>query len=163
MVTISNSFRNLTQQAGNISPGLAAAVDAVTHRASPKSHAANLAVDALSDLLNNNAMDSDNALIIDVSRSTDRYETYGYPDRMAQLYALIKRPVGQGVHYSSRTATVDTPDGPVTTTIESAEYYTRPLTPEEIAYLDQEDRLKRLRPKPGDIDWITKPKHMRAI
>ena len=162
MVTMPTSLRNLTQHAENISPALAIAIDAMKEQAAPTSGVTNAAVDALSDLLNDTAAMGDNPLITSVSQATDRYETYGSPDLLQQLFALIRRPVGQGVHYRTRTATVDTPSGPVTTSVQEAEYYDRPLTPEERMYLDQQDRLHRLRPKPGDIDWITKP-DMRTI
>ncbi len=162
MVTMPSSLRNLTQRVDNISPALAIAVDAIKDQAAPNSGAAHAAVDALSDLLNDTVAMNDNPLITSVSQTTDRYETYGSPDLLQQLFALIRRPVGQGVHYRTRTATVDTPSGPVTTQVQEAEYYDRPLTPEERMYLDQQDRLHRLRPKPGDIDWVTKP-NMRTI
>lgn len=154
MVTMSSSMRNLTQRPENISPQLAVRVDRSHQTASPAVPASS-AVDALSDLLNGAALNSP-AVTVDGGRR-DRYDTYGYPDLLAELWAVVVRPVGKGVHTSTRTVTVDTPDGPVQTEVSDTEYYDRPLTEEERLYLAQQDRLKRRRSKPGEAGWLTHP------
>jgi hypothetical protein len=156
MVTMSSSFRNLTQRAANISPQLAVRADqsrAVTKAGSAEAAAA---VDALSDLLTG-ANASGSELVRPHGTVEDRYETYGYPDLLAQLWALVDRPVGKGVHTRTRTVTVETANGPVETEVSESEYYNRPLTEEEHLYLAAQDRLKRRRVKPGEAPWLTHP------
>jgi hypothetical protein len=155
MVTVSNSFRNLTQRPENVSPQLAAQVDQC-HQAPRSGPAATPAVDALSDLLSG-AASFDSPAIEAAGGTRDRYDTYGYPDLLAQLWALVIRPVGKGVHTTTRTVTVDTPNGPVQTEVSESEYYNRQLTPEEHLYLDQQERLKRRRVHPGDAQYLTHP------
>jgi len=156
MIEVPNSFRNLGQRPGNLSVGLTAAVDASTHTAA-KAPATTAAVDALSDLLNANTWDSSDEVRHDEGQTSERWETYGYKDLLDELWSLVVRPIGRGVHYATHTQTVDTPDGPVETQVEEAEYYERPLTLDELNYLDQQARLKGRRPRQGDTDWVTKP------
>jgi hypothetical protein len=156
MVTMSNSFRNLTQRPDNVSPQLAVRMDQSRQTAPAGTPAASAAVDALTDLLSGAAAFGSDLVRPD-GPAEDRYDTYGHPDLLAQLWALVDRPVGKGVRTTTRTVTVETADGPVQTEVSEAQYYNRPLTQEEYLYLAAQERLKRRRVQPGDTDWLTKP------
>jgi hypothetical protein len=154
MVTMSASMRNLTQVSVAATPRHAVRVDPGTALAAPGSSAASAAVSALSDLLSDAGEDP---RVLSRGEAVDKYETYGHPDLLAELWALVVRPVGKGLKTTTRTVTVEGPNGPMDVQVSESTYYNRPLTQDELLYLAEQARLKNRKVRPSDARWLTHP------
>lgn len=161
MVVLPGNYRNLMQITSNVSPAVTTRVNA-TVRQAPGSARAQEAVDALNDLLSGEMLfGSDQIEPVGERRTT--IETHGHTDLLSRLWALVDRPVGKSVQRTYQTQAVETGFGTVYVEVQTgAEYVDRPLTPEEILYLQRKKQLRGDRPMPGDIAYVTYAQQERA-